>query len=227
MLLIAKKHQKTEVRRVQIIEAVQKIILKYGSENVTTRMIAGEVGISAGAVYRHFEDKGDIFSFLLDNIGEDLLGEIEPSYIVDGAIIDYLRNIFMNHISGVSRGHGISFQITAAIISRGDKKLNKHLNEIICNYISRIKNLLALGVKTGEIRADIDLDTTALLFYGMMESISNYWMLNNYGFNLEEKTRPMWDIFQKAIVNIEKESREKLLKDNMVSRLEIMEAEKE
>jgi hypothetical protein len=83
-------------------------------------------------------------------------------------------------------------------------KLNKILlGQTPSNNITCVKNLLPVGVKAGEIREDIDLDAAAMLFFGMMESISNYWTLSNYTFNLEEKTKPMWDAFRKAIINVE------------------------
>ena len=93
----------------------------------------------------------------------------------------------------------MSFQIIAEVISLGDRKLNKQLADIMNKYLSRIKNLLAHGIETGEIRNDIDLDATAMLIFGMVESLSNYWTLNNYKFNIEDKIVPMRDIFHKAV----------------------------
>ncbi len=198
-----KKREKIKVRREQIIGATQKLILKFGSEHVTIKKIAKEVGISKSAIYQEFRSKSDIFSLLLDNIGESLLGEIEQSLITNGGIVRFLHGVLITHISAVAQGHGISFQIIAEVISLGDKKLNKQLGDIINGYITCVKNLLPVGVKAGEIREDIDLDAAAMLFFGMMESISNYWTLSNYTFNLEEKTEPMWDAFRKAIINVE------------------------
>ena len=48
------------------------------------------------------------------------------------------------------------------------------------------------------------MDAAALFFFGMMGSVSNYWTLSGYAFDLEEKIKPMWDIFQRAIVKSDK-----------------------
>jgi TetR/AcrR family transcriptional regulator len=177
MLLIAQKRLRTQVRKEQITQATEKIILRFGSENVTLRQIAEEVGISAGAIYRHFDSKDAIFSFLLKEISENLLGQVNKGLIINGRITDYLHYTFMNHILNIHRDHAISFQIISEVISFGNKKLNKQLKGIINDYLTYIKNLLVIGVRTGEIREDIDLDSAAMLFFSMMESISNYWIL--------------------------------------------------
>lgn len=195
----SKKRESSIVRQEQIIDAAQKLILRNGSEHVTIRRIAKEVGISEGAIYRHFKSKSDIFCLLLDNVGETLLGDIESSIIPNGTAIESLSNIMSTQLAAISKRHGMSFQIIAEVISLGDKKLNRQLADIMNKYLVRIKNLLAQGVESGVISEGIDPAAAALLFFGMVESISNYWTLNNYKFELEEKARPMWDIFQKAV----------------------------
>jgi len=196
------KRKSTSIRQEQIIEAAQKLILKYGSEHVTIRRIAKEVGISEGAIYRHFKSKSDIFCLLLDNVGENLLGDIEQSIIPEGSIMESLESVLTTEIANIAKRHGMSFQIIAEVISLGDKRLNRQLSDIMSKYLNRVESLLESGVKTGEIRGDIDLEAAAMLFFGMVESLSNYWTLSNYKFSLEDRTRPMWAIFRKAIAAV-------------------------
>ena len=61
---IVRKRQNTVLRRKQIIETLRKIIIKYGSEHVTVRRLAKEIGVSGGAIYRHFKSKREILLFL-------------------------------------------------------------------------------------------------------------------------------------------------------------------
>jgi TetR/AcrR family fatty acid metabolism transcriptional regulator len=197
-----RRRESTSVRQEQIIDAAQKLILKNGSEHVTIRRIAKEVGISEGAIYRHFKSKSDIFCLLLDNVGENLLGDIESSIITEGSVTESLHNILLTQLATINKRHGMSFQVIAEVISLGDRKLNRQLAEIMSKYLVRIKNLLIKGVEIGEFRGDIDPEAAAMLYFGMVESVSNYWTLNNYKFVLEEKMKPMWDIFQMAIAKL-------------------------
>ena len=68
------KRENTEVRQQQIIDAAGSLIFKYGSEHLTVKRIAAEVGISEAAIYRHFKSKKSILSFLLSHIEESFSG---------------------------------------------------------------------------------------------------------------------------------------------------------
>ena len=74
------KRQNTVLRRKQIVETLRKIIIKYGSEHVTVQKLAEEIGVSPGALYRHFKSKREILLFLVDDIEENLNGDIEKAY---------------------------------------------------------------------------------------------------------------------------------------------------
>ena len=193
------RHKTTAVRKDQIVNAAKKLIIKHGSENLTIRAIAHEVGLSEGALYRHFKSKRDILSLLADTIEADLLGDIKVSNIEGESYSKILDNILRGHLSAIKQRQGISFQVIAMCISFGDKKLNKRLSEIIYKYIEEIKSLLRRGVESGELRENLDLDGTALLFFGMIQSLVNIWALSNYEMNLEESYESTWNALKECI----------------------------
>lgn len=193
------RHKTTAVRKDQIVNAAKKLIIKHGSENLTIRAIAHEVGLSEGALYRHFKSKRDILSLLADTIEADLLGDIKVSNIEGESYSKILDNILRGHLSAIKQRQGISFQVIAMCISFGDKKLNKRLSEIINKYIEEIKSLLRRGVESGELRENLDLDGTALLFFGMIQSLVNIWALSNYEMNLEESYESTWNALKECI----------------------------
>ena len=193
------RHKTTAVRKDQIVNAAKKLIIKHGSENLTIRAIAREVGLSEGALYRHFKSKRDILSLLADTIEADLLGDIKISNIEGESYSKILDSILRGHLSAIKQRQGISFQVIAMCISFGDKKLNKRLSEIINKYIEEIKSLLRRGVESGELRENLDLDGTALLFFGMTQSLVNIWTLSNYEMNLEESYESTWNALKECI----------------------------
>jgi AcrR family transcriptional regulator len=194
------KRKNTLVRQRQIVDAARKLIIRYGSEHVTARRIAEEIGISEGAIYRHFKSKRDILSLLIDHIESNLIEDIEKSPLPGSTPLERLDSILRNHLSSIERRRGVSFQVIAEIVSLGDKKLNKKISETINRYISRLKGLLSEGVKAREVREDIDLEAMATLLFGMIQGLVNIWALANYSFNAEEKYLPIWYIFRQAII---------------------------
>jgi AcrR family transcriptional regulator len=194
-----KKRQNTRVRQKQIVNAVRKLITKYGSEHITVRRIAKEIGISEGAIYRHFKSKRDILFLLVDDIEHNLMEEIDKSYAESAGRLRILDNMLRNHLSSIEQRKGLSFHVIAEIVSLGDRRLNRKIFEILNKYFDRIKQVLSEGIKTSEIRADIDLDTTATLFFGMIQGLVTIWTLSHYQFSLERKYVPLWNLMREAI----------------------------
>jgi len=192
------KRQNTLLRRKQIIDALRKLIIKQGSEHVTVRRLAHEVGITEGAIYRHFKSKKEILLFLVNYIEESLIGDIEKSQSGQNQL-EFLENILHNHLSSIEQRKGISFLVIAEIISLGDKKLNQKIYETLTKYISHLTRIISDGKKSGTIREDINAEMAATVFFGMIQGLITRWALSNYEFTLEEKTVFIWNIFREAL----------------------------
>jgi AcrR family transcriptional regulator len=192
------KRQGTVLRRKQIIDALRKLIIEYGSENVTVKRIAEEIGVSQGAIYRHFKSKRQILDFLTDHIEENLIGDIERNDPQTSTMVT-LENVLKNHISAIEQRKGVSFLVVAEIISLGDKKLNRKIFDVLNNYIEHIKNILIRGIQSGELKPDIDPQFAATTFFGLIQGLVSLWALSNYTFTLEEKYPGLWNFFRQSI----------------------------
>jgi AcrR family transcriptional regulator len=197
---MTRKYENTEIRQKQIADAAASIIVKYGSEHVTTKRIADEVGISETAIYRHFKGKNELLSFLIGDVEKTLLSEIEFDPDIPFSL-DTLEKTVKSHINNVVQRKGISFQVIAEIISLGSKKLNLQAYNVIERYINRVKYVFEKGREAGVIKDGIDLDAAATVFFGMIQGLVNAWALSRYGFDLEEKFSSAWHIFRVSIIN--------------------------
>ena len=197
---MVKKRENTEVRQQQIVDAAAILIFKYGSEHLTVKKIATVVGISEAAIYRHFNSKKSILSFLLRYIEESLLRDISPEAVANEPVtLETIENIIQNHFSMISMRKGISFQVIAEIISLGDRKLNKQAYQAIEKYINRLKELLVEGVREGAVRRDIDLDASATLLFTLIHGLVSIWALSDGGIKLIERYTSLWQVYREAI----------------------------
>jgi AcrR family transcriptional regulator len=193
----------TLIRQKEIIHAAIKIIVKNGSENVTVRRMAEEIGVSEAAIYRHFKSKREVLSFLVDDVENTLIGDIDNSHSEQAMTLQVLENIITKHITAIEKSKGIGFQVIAEIISLGDKKLNKKIYTVIGKYNDRVKAILADGIKEGCIRPDIDLDATAQMFFSMTQGLVNVWALSHYDFKLAVAYKASWNVFINAIALVQ------------------------
>jgi AcrR family transcriptional regulator len=197
---MAKKRENTEVRQQQIIDAAGRLIFKHGSEHLTVKRIAAEVGISEAAIYRHFKSKKSILSFLLSYIEEALLRDISPETAGTKPVtLDTIEKIIQNHFSRIGMRKGISFQVIAEIISLGDRKLNRQASQAVDKYIARLKELLTDGVRDGAVRQDIDLEASATLLFALIQGLVNMWALSDGSFALIEKYTSLWKLYREAV----------------------------
>ena len=171
-------------RREQIVNAARKLVIKVGSENVTVRRIAEEVGFTEAAIYRHFRSKRDILYLLVENIESSLISDLT---IEDDRGGDVFETILLRHLSAIEKRRGISFQVIAEIISLGDKKLNQRIYDTIEKYLAKLTTILKDEVRQGRLRRDIDVDATAFLIFSVLQGLSNIWTLSNYNFDPKDK----------------------------------------
>lgn len=194
------KRLKSSERKNQIMEAARLIAVRDGSENITIKRIAKEVGITEGAIYKHFASKNDLLEDLLSVIERNLLKEVK-NHSTKGNALDKLENILMSHISQIEQRKGISFQVIAEIISLGNKDLNRKVNKIISLYIDSIKSLLIKGIQKGEIKPNINPEHQALIVFSTIQGLVNLWTLSNYKFNLQEEYSKLWRSIYEGLAN--------------------------
>ena len=197
--IIVLGRQNTTVRKKQIMDAARKLIMRAGSEHVTVRNMAKEVGISQAAIYRHFRGKAEVLSFLADSVADGLLHDIDMARNVGFTSVDIIDEILRRHLSRIEQKRGVSFLVLAEIISFGDKSLNKKVSGHIHIYVGRLRLLLSDGVRTGLVRQDIDLDAAALLLFGMIQGLVNIWALNDYKFDLVERYSELWKVYKRSL----------------------------
>jgi len=196
---MAQGHKSTGVRKKQIMDAARKLIMRSGSEHVTVRNMAKEVGISEAAIYRHFKSKTEILSFLADSVADGLLHDIDMAGSVGFTSLDIIDEILRTHLSRIEQRRGLSFLVLAEIISFGDKSLNKKVSDNIRIYVDRLKLLLSDGVRVGLISQDVDLEAAALLLFGMIQGLVNIWALSGYKFDLAEKYSQLWKVYKRSL----------------------------
>jgi AcrR family transcriptional regulator len=162
--LHGKKRKSTLIRKKQIIDATRKVIIRKGSEHLTLRAMAREVGFSEAAIYRHFKNKNEVLSYLMNTITDEMLHEIISGVAENPYSVNTIDAVLKHHLSGIEQRRGISFQIIAEIISLGDKKLNEKVYVKLTEYLGRIRTFLADGVRLNSIRNNIDLDAASFIF---------------------------------------------------------------
>lgn len=196
---MAQGRKSSMVRKKQIMDAARKLIMRSGSEHVTIKNMAKEVGISDSGIYRHFKSKTEILSFLADSVSAGLIHDIEMARSAGFNSMNIIDEILRTHLSKIKQKRGLSFLVLAEIISFGNKSLNKKVSDNIQIYVDRLRVVLSDGVRAGVVRKDLDLDAAALLLFGMIQGLVNMWALNAYKFDLVKRYSDLWGVCRRSL----------------------------
>ena len=193
--------QKTLVRRHQIIEAARNLIAAKGMDGVTIDAIAEEVGLTEGAIYRHFASKHQILSLLVDDIERNLLDTVESAQTEGASAVDNLEHILEAHLSDVEGHRAVSFVVIAEAMGFDGTTLAPKVSLMFTRYLELIQAVLDRGIREGSIRPDINANAAATTFFGLIQSTATLWALNGYAGQLAEFRSDMWDIYRKGVVS--------------------------
>lgn len=191
----------TRERQRQIVEAARKIIATRGMGSLTIRQIAGEVGISNANVYSHFATKNDVLLLLIDDIEKTLLDAVERAVSEKQQPLEMLENALKSHLSYTEQRRGVSLIVIAETLHLADKELRKRMFEVVNRYVARIRDLVAEGVQSGQVRQDVDLDTAALLFFALVHATATLWALSGFRFPLARRHKLLWESYRASIAN--------------------------
>ena len=191
--------ESTELRRRQIVDAARRIIATRGTDALTIREIAKEVGISDGDVYRHFENKRDIILLLIEDIERTLLKAVERASHEKNKPLASLSNVLKAHLSYVEQRRGISLIIISETVRSADSDLRQRMFKVVDQYICRIEELLAHGVELGQVRKDLDINTAAFTFFALVHGTVTLWALSDSAFSLAQRHKPLWDSYLASI----------------------------
>ncbi len=131
-----RKH--TEIRRLQIIDVIRHIISSKGIEYVTINEIASRIGTTKTAIYRHFKNKRDILSLLIDNIEETLMKAIDRAIIKEYPIQN-LKNVLLAHLTYAKERRETSFIVIMGAMQFSDTVIRRKILSLFKSIFERQK----------------------------------------------------------------------------------------
>lgn len=160
-----------EDRRAATVQAVVDLAAEQNPAEITTTAIADRMGLTQGALFRHFPNKEAIVEATMSWVGERLLVSVDKA--AEGAASPgaALEAMFMTHIDFVSKHPGVPRMLFGEL-QRSDETLAKRMVQtLIRQYEQRLRCLMEAGKAQGELSAELDVDAAAVLFIGTIQGL--------------------------------------------------------
>ena len=134
-------------RQIEIMELASKIIDRDGIQELTTKNLAAEIGLSEAALYRHFNSKNEIMLSLLDYFILEMKARVAMIAAVENKTpSELLKDIFTSQLKTFAKKPAI----VSVIFSEGIFQFNKELMEKVSGMMDMMQIQIDAIVKRGQ-----------------------------------------------------------------------------
>lgn len=164
--------QRTEVRQAGLVEAALLLAAERSPADITTADLAHAVGISQGAVFKHFASKEAIWLAVLDWVTDTLMTRLHTAAAgADRAALPALRAVFLTHVDFVMSYPGVPRLIFQELQRPGDTALKSRVRVLMQRYRQLLLAVLQHAKTQQALRPDVDLQAVAVLFVGSVQGL--------------------------------------------------------
>jgi len=168
---ISSKHLPADERRAVTVEAVVELAGEQNPTDITTAAIAKRMGLTQGALFRHFPNKNAILQAVMEWVAERLLGRIDKAIQTASSPLGALEAAFMAHIGFVVQHPGVPRMLFGELQRAEESAAKLMVRTMIRGYSERLRRLIEDGKAQGELAADLDVDAAATLFIGSIQGL--------------------------------------------------------
>lgn len=181
--------QRTEVRQAGLVEAALQLAAQRSPADISTGDLARAVGITQGAVFRHFASKEAIWLAVLDWATDTLMARLQaaaqdaqqaPSPSTDPTLpapdatppaLAALRAVFLAHVGFVVEQPGVPRVVFQELQRPGDTALKVRVRALLGRYRQLLMQLLQQAQQEQGLAPGTDLQAAAVLFIGSVQGL--------------------------------------------------------
>ena len=189
----------TDIRQEQIKKAVLEIIAEQGFHNLSTRKLAKKIGLTEGAIFRHFAAKRDIITAIMDDVAEDLISSLKNIVISPGNPKEKMFNFLCTNVNYLKENRGITILLFSEATHLGDEELKAKLNQILSQQKHLIIKMVKEGISEGAWDKRLKPEDIATLYMGIPITYNIEFVLNKNRVNVNEFCKRMFKLIVKTL----------------------------
>lgn len=164
---MAQERRSTEHRRAEIADAALKLVATRGIAELSTRLVAEAVGVTPGALFKHFASMDEILLAVVDRVEELLGGTYPPAGLPPlerlGRFVD-ARTVTVGENVGILR-LVLSEQFALALPAEAARKLR----QVVMASRGFLEQAVREGQERGEIRGDVPAESLVTVVMGTVQ----------------------------------------------------------
>ena len=194
-----RKRLDADARREEIVRVTLELAARQGVDDVTTQDMANAMGVTQGAVFRHFPTKDAIWLAVMQWVRDQLMGVIGRAAAAGRDPLDALERMFYAHVGFVATHPAIPRVLVSEHLHGRGGTLRQLVTEILLAYEAKVAGLVADAQTAGLARADLDAHAAATLYIGMIQGLVVQTSILRGQRTLEDAARRTFPLFLHAI----------------------------
>ena len=178
------KVAKYQRRYGEIIDAAAAVFADKGYHGSSTKDIADRLGIRQGSLYYYFTSKEAALEEVCARGVDGFMQGLEAIIEAGGSTSDQIRKAIANHLQPL-RDRPSYVQTFLHERRALPTASRRKIGALSRSYEDRLESVFRSGVKSGELRADLDCRVATLGLLGMCNAVST-WYLKGSGPDLDD-----------------------------------------
>ncbi len=172
------KYLPAEARRAATVEAVVALAATRNPGDITTAAIARHMGLTEGALFRHFPNKDAILDAVMRWVAERLLARIDAASSAAAGPVAALGAIFHAHIDFIATHPGVPRMMFGELQRAGRTPTKRLVQVLLRAYGQRLSRVIDAGKTQGVIPAALETDAAIILFIGSIQGLVMQSLIN-------------------------------------------------
>lgn len=190
----------TETRQAELVAAALALASGCSPPLITTADIAAAVGISQGAVFKHFATKDALWQAAMAWVHTSLLARLEAAEGRATGPLDAMRAMFMAHVDFVTAHPGVPRVLFHELQNSRASPVKQQVQALMGAYQQRLRRLLAAAADQAPgLAPGLDLEAAAALFVGMVQGLVMQAMASGQLARMSTQAGPMFTLYLRAI----------------------------
>lgn len=189
----------TDERQAAIVAAALGLARDASPALITTGDIAAAVGVTQGAIFKHFPTKDAIWLAAMQWVQRELLAALDEAAAAAATPVRALGAVFHAHVDFVVSHPGVPRFIFHELQQPADSPAKQAVRAVLQAYRKLLLALLGAAVRQREIPAELDQDAAATLFVGIVQGLVMQSMLAGKPASMRAQADRVFVLYLRAI----------------------------
>jgi TetR/AcrR family transcriptional regulator len=167
---IRTKHLPAEERRAATVEAVIELAAGHDPGEITTTAIAQHMGVTQGALFKHFPTKDAILEAVMALGGRPPAERASTRRKAAADLGAALEAMFLAHTGFVAEHPGVPRMMFGELQRAGSTAPKRVAATLLRHYAERLRVILERG-RERRVRPRLDVEAAATLFVGTIQGL--------------------------------------------------------